>query len=382
MGRWWLWWVLAPTVVARHRDLIWMFRDGCDLPVVDAGGLEPDLFHEALVRTGIPALLVNVSGLRDWPASKEWTWETLRDAFRDVPLRVGMGPYPEIRMSIDAYLNLAMARSTRGEEVPNVFQYGRVPSSWTQWAHKVECIPRLSLLRTDGAPFHEDLDTACKLLAKVRVPDFLVGPGSAETRNPNNITHSGVLVGFTGSGFDFHRHEAAINVIFDGRKEWFVKMQHKHYDAGVANGHLPVEGSLFCAQKAQADDPVCLAQLRQQEFNKAGTASRNVPMSLDEANTWHLGAFARRIRTAVVNEELTDGRSVLLHCDQRAGEIMFVPTDMQHAARNLKPTVAMQMQWDAHLYATRSHRAEVLHHLVQDPDPSQRDSDVVGKEEF
>jgi len=356
-------------------------RQGCDFPVVDGADLGPEQFHELFVSAGVPVIVRNAA--QGWPAMREWTWNNLREAFRGIPLRVGPGPYPDESTTIDEYLVRAQAAwDDRSAEVPGVFQYGQVPSSWSLWAHKDECIPHVSFLHPNSRPIHDNVTMACQLLAKIRVPNF-IGGNEQYKSPPNMVTHSGFLIGLQDSGIDYHAHQAAINVIFDGAKQWFMKVPHAAIAAMErlpSSVQVPSRSDWFCAQNPEID--ICSVHELQREVIKALREEHGqdfkipVPATPEEREEAHVGAFARWIATQQVTEEL-EPDSEVLQCVQHAGEIVFVPQHVQHAVRNLNPTVAMQMQWNREMYMDREARWRMFHHLLSDLDPTASDPDLV-----
>ena len=68
--------------------------------------------------------------------------------------------------------------------------------------------------------------------------------------------------------------------------------------------------------------------------------------------------------------------SQVLYCDQQAGEIVFIPIDVQHGVRNIEHTVAMQMQWDHRDYGKRDYRHKMYRYLLHDLDPEMMDPDL------
>ncbi|CAK9103522.1 Ribosomal protein S6 kinase alpha-3 (S6K-alpha-3) (90 kDa ribosomal protein S6 kinase 3) (p90-RSK 3) (p90RSK3) (Insulin-stimulated protein kinase 1) (ISPK-1) (MAP kinase-activated protein kinase 1b) (MAPK-activated protein kinase 1b) (MAPKAP kinase 1b) (MAPKAPK-1b) (Ribosomal S6 kinase 2) (RSK-2) (pp90RSK2) [Durusdinium trenchii] len=325
-------------------------EETCDFPRIDARSMTPETFYEMFVAKNRPVVLLNA--MEGWPALAEWRWDNLRVAFDKIPLRVGPGPYPRTRMSIDEYLRSAEAilASDSNKEVPGVFQYGQVPTSWSLWAHKDVCIPHISFFHPNSEALHDNFTLACEILSHVQVPHFLVG--GVERKSPTIVTHSGVLMGYTRSGIDFHRHQAAINLIFEGRKLWYMKVPNEVVESyaeseitELVEEPLP---PLYCDRFPQ--DKVCAFHEKQNTViarirHENGTFEEPDLKTAEERTKHFVGAFAEEIRTWQITEGLQENHKAL-HCVQHPGEIVFIPQQMQHAVLNLEPTVAMQMQWD------------------------------------
>jgi len=355
----------------------------CDFPRVDATTLDPERFQALFVGASRPVVVSGAA--EDWPARRNWRWDTLRKAFNGMPLRVGQGPYPAEETTIGDYLDLGEALADDPDaEAPGIFQYGQLPTSWSLWAHKDRCLPRVSFFHPNSEAIFSDFDLACKLLSEnVKVPAFLVGDEDV-VRPPNMITHSGIIIGFPRSGIDFHFHQAAINVILQGKKLWFMKVpkstirgfEELRNETGVA---LPSE-ELFCRQRENLDNHVCTAHARQERIiNAVKSHNSGEFISPDlsnpsgrEANS--IGVFAKMIKTSQVTEEFEEDSEVL-RCVQNEGEIVFIPQDTQHAVMNLDRSVAMQMQWNSNLYEDWDERKRLYRYLLHDLDPSEPDPD-------
>ncbi len=346
----------------------------CDFPRLDARRIDPDEFQREVVLRGAPVLLEHAA--QGWPAMSEWRWERLRESLRGVRLRVGPGPYPSTEMSIDEYMDAADAARQLGREVPGVFQYGQVPTSWSLWAHKDQCVPHVSYMHPNSLPLHSNVSTTCELLRKVQVPRFIVGDAGTSAA-PNMVSHSGFLIGVKDSGIDFHRHQAAINVIFSGSKEWYMKVPRSVVRAlpEIPGAAWLGAGRLHC--DVEPADAVCAAQ-RLQQMVVDRILAREPAADVEDLThedtgarrRHHLGAFGDRIRTLQHTEKL-EPDSQVLYCLQEAGEVVFIPQETQHAVRNVADTVAMQMQWDTDFFGDEAYRDFLWAHLISDLDPSE-----------
>lgn len=360
------------SVLRRHES-----DRSCDFPRVDAQDLTPEAFHADFVAKGRPALVANA--MEAWPSRSHLSWANLSHFFEGVQMRVGPGPYPSQRMGIDDYLATAEAAFAKGAgaEVPGVFQYGQVPTSWTLWAHKDACLPFVSFYHPNSEPLHDNFTVACELLSKVQVPEFLVGDASVDIP-PNLITHSGFLVGYTGSGIDFHAHQAAINLVWEGRKLWYMKLT-KAVAASYADVATAVPFERRHCQR-HPEDEVCasnalqLETLRSERERQGHFAPPDMGGDAKAREDFHVGAFARQLATSQVTEELLEDSEVL-HCVQGPGEIVFIPQDMQHAVMNLERTVGMQMQWNSELHKDLAERYKMYRYFLHDLDPREPDPD-------
>ena len=334
----------------------------CDFPVVDGAKLTPASFQKMYVESKTPIVLLNAG---DCTAARMWRWNTLSDILQGMQLRVGNGPVPKDSMSIDDYLKLTKAEGK--EEVPGVFQYGQVPTSWSLWAHKDKCFPYVSHFDSNSIPIHSNVSLTCKLLAEnVRVPGFLVGHTNLETP-PNMITHAAFLIGHSGSGIDFHKHQTAINTVFEGQKEWFMKVRRKVVDkfSSIPSlSHTP-RTEMYCARNPS--QRICAEHGKQQGvIEKSGTRAGGRSVKFHKADT-HMGTFASMIKTSQQTEELEE-TSELMHCLQKPGEIIFIPEETQHAVRNVGNTVGMQMQWKSNHFDSQEERTNFYRKLLNDMD--------------
>ncbi|GBG33624.1 Hypothetical Protein FCC1311_098472 [Hondaea fermentalgiana] len=362
--------------------------DSCDFPRVDAEGLTPELFRELFVLAKRPVIIENA--MTGWRATEEFRWDNLQEIFGDLPLRVGAGPYPKERMTISEYLAHAETAFKDDDlaEVPGVFQYGQVPTSWSLWNHKDDCLPYVSYYLPSSEPIHDNFTAACNLLSMVQVPEFLSGDDSMN-KPPNLVTHSGFLIGYAGSGIDFHQHQAAINLIFEGQKLWFMKVSDR-----VVAGYSELEAQhdvvvskpaasaneRYCARHRDTD-PICLAHEEQEQLIKGyQERKRGKPLPRVEdkprlQKKYATGAFADKIAAPKSTEEL-EADTKMLYCVQREGEIMYIPAGTQHAVQNLDKNFAMQMQFVQDQYKDQDVREDFLRRLLHDIDPSEPDPDA------
>lgn len=375
----------------KRLESLEQFEESCDFPRISARGLTPENFREFFVLAKRPVIIEDA--MKGWPAAEEFRWNNLRDIFANISIRVGAGPYPSENMGIDEYLELAESKFTSEAtvdlaEVPGIFQYGQVPTSWSLWNHKDECIPAVSYYLPHSEPIHHNFSTACELLTKVQVPEFVVGDESV-SKPPNLVTHSGFLIGYAASGIDYHSHQTAINLIFEGKKVWYMKVSNR-----VVAGYSELEAQdevellepapsleeTYCSRFLD-HDPVCKAHEEQtyliKKFKSKAKPGEKLPKLEKNAelqSKFGAGAFASKIKAKKVTEELEDD-SVVLHCVQKEGEIVFIPGMTQHAVQNLERTFAMQMQFADNNYKNQAMRDQLYRYLLHDLDYREPDPD-------
>uniref|UniRef100_A0A6S8B8U7 JmjC domain-containing protein n=1 Tax=Aplanochytrium stocchinoi TaxID=215587 RepID=A0A6S8B8U7_9STRA len=329
----------------------------CDFPIVDASHLSWQDFEKHFMLANRPVLFQNAT--IGWPAFEVWKWDTIAETFGDTPVRVGPGPYPRREMTMREYINMASTlyekkTTLKKTEIPGVFQYGQVPTSWTLWSYKESCIPAIAYLHPDSSPLHENVTFVCEdIMKNIRVPKFLVGEDNELP--PAQISHSGFLVGYPDSGIDFHKHQDAINVIFEGRKKWYMKVPNE-----VVQGFKYVKDTDI----SQSSKPVCKENL-QDPVCKNGQNEQN----------WTKGALSRILNAKETTEE-EEANSTILSCVQNAGEVVYIPDYMQHGVINLEPTIAMQMQWNREDWNSERARTVYKKYLLHTLDPDEPDPTV------
>ena len=303
----------------------------CDYEIVDARALDWRRFEEEFMNPGKPALILNAA--EGWAAYTRWSWENLAQSLGDTKLRVGPGPYPQKETTIQEYLDFVGSRSPEDKEIPGIFQYGQVPTSWTLWSYKEVCVPYVAFLHENSKPLHDNTTFVCdEIMRNIKVPEFLVGDESVR-KPPAHITHSGLLIGVPGSGIDFHSHQSAINVVFHGKKQWYMK----------------VSPDLLSRRSCQESvDPVCSEPL---------------------------GQLANTLGVEVTEKEEED--VVVGTCVQYPGETVYIPEGVQHGVVNLENSVAMQMQWPFSGWNNEQDRDKYKAYLLHAVDPNEPDPDLV-----
>ena len=299
----------------------------CDYEIVDGRNLDWATFEKEFMNPGKPALILNAA--EGWAAYERWSWDNLESSLGNTNLRVGPGPYPEQETTIREYLDLVSSRENTGASVPGIFQYGQVPTSWTLWSYKEVCVPFVAFLHESSKPLHDNTTFVCnEILRHIKVPTFLVGDETVR-KPPAHITHSGLLIGVPGSGIDFHSHQGAINVVFHGKKQWYMKV-----DASLLPRYACRESS----------DPVCHESL---------------------------GKLANTLGVQVTEKEEED--VVVGMCEQYPGEIVYIPEGVQHGVVNVENSVAMQMQWPFSGWNNEQDRTMYKAYLLHAVDPDEPD---------
>eukprot|EP00924_Labyrinthula_sp_SR-Ha-C_P008494 snap_masked-scaffold_32-processed-gene-1.16-mRNA-1 protein AED:1.00 eAED:1.00 QI:0/-1/0/0/-1/1/1/0/343 len=304
--------------------LISFINGECDFLEIDGSSLDSDTFEIKYMNTYTPIKISNAmtstehGETKPWKAFNDWKFSNLRTSFpEDTLFRVGPGPYPDKEMTMSDFLRLSKTKGSK--EALNIFQYGQVPTSWSLWAHRFSCVESIAHFIPSSRPLHENLTTVCKdILGRVEVPAFIAGRTNDIFPPRGVITHSGLLIGFENSGIDFHKHQDAINMLFSGKKRWFMKVLK----------NTTTQEQTFCDQKTFTvnDDPLVRAVCESFQQQKIGT-------------------FANWLKTDQKTEEDEDNVRMLT-CEQKEGEIIFIPGEFAHAVYNIKPSVAMQMQWN------------------------------------
>lgn len=344
-------------------------RQRCDFPVVDGRNLSATEFYDTHIRQGLPALIRNA--MRDrhseepWPAFRHWQFNNLASFFQGVSFRVGPGPYPSEELTVGEFLSLATTlrrqqRQGKGyaaEELPTIFQYGEVPTSWIVWGHTFPCVPRIAFFHPKSQPMHRNATLLCdKILGQVQVPRFIIHEHLTRKKGvelpPLMITHSGFLVGFEGSGIDFHEHQDAINLLFHGEKRWFMKVPRL-----VAEEHSLRSTCEAVNYNKQVISPVVAEVCTAEKRGASG-----------------VGRFAELLSTSQVTETFDASRKVLT-CLQRPGEIVYIPDNYPHAVLNTEPSVAMQMQWYSGDWKNYRVRRFLQQHLLHALDKAELDPD-------
>jgi len=359
----------------------------CDFPKIDGAKLTPEMFYELVLKPGIPVVITNA--MHRWKAMQDWSWDSIGDAFGDIPLRVGIGPYPKTSMTFADYAALAKEQHGRGEEVTSVFQYGQVPTSWSLWGHKDICLPYCGYVTEASELIHSNLTIACQLLQKIEIPEFLSGPKSQ--KNPFIVTHSGFLIGYNNSGIDFHIHHPAINALISGQKEWFMKVKKSvisNFENIQVPNNIPPPSMKYCQLnpshvvcKADEDQQSVIDGLRENPSVDWDEQQVTFTDTLEEKIKRKLGAFSldllgisKGARDEPITEELQADTRVL-RCIQNPGEIIVIPDSVQHAVLNRDNVVAMQMQWNSLHYKKQNVRELLARYLIHSIDPTEPDPD-------
>lgn len=280
----------------------------CDFPVVDNSRLSDEFFYQEAVLKSTPILVTNAMKYSDgssWKGLIEWKWNKIISVFPEAFFRFGQGPYPKDQITIADYVDSNVSSSE------SIFQYGQVPTSWSLWGHRRECIEKITHFYPHSRPMHENISILCDIFSSIELPRFL--SGDSESKTSTMITHSGFLIGKKSTGIDFHKHQDAINLIFDGRKQWFIKVpksstNYEHLLSTCVNNRAETDSLIH---------EVCFSDL---------------------------GKFSEILNTTQFTEEAEDD-SKILTCEQHEGEIIYIPNEFQHAVYNLDNTIAMQMQW-------------------------------------
>jgi len=157
---------------------------------------------------------------------------------------------------------------------------------------------------------HPNTSTACGLLADVRVPPMLqAATGGVE------MMFAGVLLGAPGSGIKLHHHRDAVNVVVRGRKLWLMQAPLERADSRNATARVSAVREDLLAWARRVDGRTALEWLSA----VGGDASALAPPGWRE-----------------VRERLR--RQGLVACEQRAGEMVYVPDGYAHAVLNLGDT--------------------------------------------
>ena len=144
-----------------------------------------------------------------WPRTT-WTMEGMRRTWPTVMFRVGpKAPYP----AKEALLrDVDVASLPRGSE--HVFQFGTVPASFSLWGNDRPCVPRFGFPYSYAKPIHDNATVACEFVSHMRVPRFLKGGVTVHL--------AGIIAGGAGASTAMHDHDAAINVLLVGEKQWIL----------------------------------------------------------------------------------------------------------------------------------------------------------------
>lgn len=332
----------------------------CDFPIVDAASLTPEEFKEKYMDPHIPVLLQNA--MTEWPAYGSWSFDSLPTLFPPkIKFRVGNGPYPDAEMTMPEYLDLVQGwdAEERGEGVPGIFQYGQVPTGWTLWGHKHTCVPYIMTLYPKSQVIHTNVSFACEFLSQVQVPQFLVGNATVAVPK-TQISHSGLLIGREGAGIDYHKHQDAINAVFDGEKHWYMIVP-KSTTAMFPQANNTPSAEPVCAANSEKDGG-CTEEAIEEEKEEW-----MLPPP-DERRVQAKGQLAELLQTTQKTEEAEEEETEYMECVQKAGEVIYIPEQIQHGVINRERSIAMQMQWDrAHWddFTERESLKKVLREGVQ-----------------
>jgi hypothetical protein len=154
----------------------------------------------------------------------------------------------------------------------------------------------------------------------------------------NQISHSGLLIGREGAGIDYHKHQDAINAVFDGEKHWYMIVA-KSVTAMFPANNTP----------APSVEPVCAANDGKNEACTEAIKEEKEEWMLpprDERRVHAKGQLAEFLKTTQKTEEAEEEETEYLECIQKAGEVIYIPGQTQHGVINRQRSIAMQMQWD------------------------------------
>lgn len=292
----------------------------CNIAVLDAALLgQNETVAQRLAGSRDPVLVRNAI-IGQWRVGTEWmSLNGISQMHGSHMVRVGLGSYAGENSPEDAIEELTLRQVPLAEVGIAMRELGEqdayVLANITN-SHLEQSLPELLSLGR--------LTFAHKLLARLPFRADLEDVVEEAHAEPH-VTR--LAIGLAGSGVGFHTHGLALNAVFYGRKQWFIERP-----AASASASQRARGQ----RHAESQSSRALREARQAAPDRDGL----------------LGAqsIARWFREDYAAPPFHDlWRADGFECVQHAGELVYVPSMLQHAVLNLEETFAIAMAMSSEL---------------------------------
>jgi hypothetical protein len=283
--------------------------------------------HAMLGASTTPVLVRNAIQAAHWPALTNWS-------------------------SAERFLRANGATRLRVATGTALAKHGPEDAIRQEWANEPLTLSEFAAARTfrtlpQDAYIFQDIESTFggELRPLTELWDGVLDARHPERRGLSLTTRSALRpqlrigVGGAGSGVAFHAHQPALNVLFYGRKRWFVFDEHALRASGHISTVAQLEESALVRESAGGVARKPMGAFARDGGDAFWAAAQGSPLQTPGGHSGDANAD---------DDEVGVSGQLVWQCDQQPSELAWIPGELKHGTLNLADSMAVAAQYDAY----------------------------------